>query len=530
MNNLMRKESKHIILNLMIFLLIFFLSTVSSSYSPHETQRFTTSSDDITDLVVAAINQTISKVNLSSSNFSYLLNRLGSSLSHRERCAFDDCLELLDDTVFDLTTAISELRSHSPEIHNVKMFLSATLTNTRTCLDGFASNDEVEDENWNYNNNKTYGVAESLKESLFNISSHVKNSLAMLEDIPGNIPGKLEEDVAFPMWVSGSDRNLLQDPVDESKVDLVVAQNGTGNYTTIGEALSAAPNSSETRFVIYIKCGVYLENIEIAREKTMIMFVGDGIGQTVIKANRSYADGWTAFHSATVGVRGSGFIAKDLSFVNDAGRTRYQAVALRSSSDHSAFYRCSFESYQDTIYAHSHKQFYRECDIYGTVDFIFGDASVVFQNCSLFARRPNPNQRIIYTAQGREDSRQPTGISIINSKILAAPELIPVQANFKAYLGRPWQLFSRTVIMKSFIDDLIDPAGWLKWKGDFALETLFYGEYMNEGPGSNLTNRVQWPGFKRIETEEEAAEFSVGPFIEGNKWLNSTGIPYTLDI
>lgn len=262
----------------------------------------------------------------------------------------------------------------------------------------------------------------------------------------------------------------------------------------------------------------------------MIMFVGDGIGRTVIKANRSGADGWTAFNSATVGVRGSGFIAKDISFVNDAGPTKHQAVALRSGSDLSAFYRCSFESYQDTIYVHSHKQFYRECDIYGTVDFIFGDAAAVFQNCTLHARRPNLNQRITYTAQGREDPRQPTGISMINCRILAAPDLVPVKANYKAYLGRPWQLYSRTVIIKSFIDDLVDPAGWLEWKDDFALDTLYYGEYMNEGPGSNMTNRVKWPGFKRIETAVEATQFTVGPFIEGDKWLNSTGIPFTLDL
>ncbi|KAG7553242.1 Pectinesterase inhibitor domain [Arabidopsis thaliana x Arabidopsis arenosa] len=208
----MTKESKHIILSLTFLLL--FLSTVFSS---HKTQRFT-SSDDITELVIASLNQTISKVNLSSSNFSDLLSRLGSNLSHRDRCAFDDCLELFDDTVFDLTTAVSELLSHSPELHNVKMFLSAAMTNTRTCLDGFASSNNDENSN---NNNKTYGVAESLKESLFNISSHVSDSLAMLEDIPGNIPGSPEEDVGFPMWVSGSDRNLLQDPVDESKVNLV---------------------------------------------------------------------------------------------------------------------------------------------------------------------------------------------------------------------------------------------------------------------------------------------------------------------
>ncbi|ESQ37892.1 hypothetical protein EUTSA_v10029374mg [Eutrema salsugineum] len=533
--NHLKKDSRYIvILSVLPFtFLLIFLTTVVSSHSPsstlHKTQRFA-SSDNITELVVATLNQTISKVNLSSSNFSHLQNRLGSNISHRDRCAFQDCLELLDDTVYDLTTAISELRSLPPVLHNVNMLLSAVMTNTRTCLDGFYSSDDEDDENSN-NDNKIYGVAESMKESLLNISRNVRESLAMLdENIPGNIPGKLEKDVKFPMWVSGSDRKLLQDPVNETKANIVVAQNGTGNFTTIGAAVSAAPNSSETRFVIYITCGVYFENIEIPREKTMIMFVGDGIGRTILKANRSSADGWTAFNSATVGVRGSGFIAKDISFVNDAGPTKHQAVALRSSSDLSAYYRCSFESYQDTIYVHSHKQFYRECDIYGTVDFIFGDASVVFQNCSLYARRPNPNQRITYTAQGREDSSQPTGISIVHSRILAAPDLIPVKAKFKAYLGRPWQLYSRTVIIKSFIDDIVDPAGWLKWKDGFALDTLYYGEYMNEGPGSNMTNRVKWPGFKRIETEVEATQFTVGPFIEGNKWLNSTGIPFTLDL
>ncbi|CAH8322681.1 unnamed protein product [Eruca vesicaria subsp. sativa] len=520
----LRKEPKYIVTLISLLLpftfLLMFLPTVVSSHSLHKTQHLT-SSGNIIELLVATLNQTISKVNLSSSNFSNLQTSLGSNLTHRDRCAFGDCLELLDDTVLDLTTAISELQFPSPELYSVSMLLSAAMTNTRTCLDGFASSDH--DENTNGNSKTTYGVAESMRESLFNISRHVRESLAMLE----NIPGKLDNDVGFRTWV---DRKLLQDPTDGTKFDLVVSQNGSGNFTTIGEAVSAAPNSSETRFVICIKYGVYFENIEIPREKTMIMFVGDGIGRTLIKANRSGADGWTAFNSATVGVRGSGFIAKDISFVNDAGPTKHQAVALRSGSDLSAFYRCSFESYQDTIYVHSHKQFYRECDIYGTVDFIFGDAAAVFQNCSLYARRPNPNQRITYTAQGREDPRQPTGISIINCKILAAPDLIPVKVDFKAYLGRPWQLYSRTVIIKSFIDDLVDPDGWLKWKDEFALDTLYFGEYMNEGPGSNITNRVKWSGFKPIETAIEATQFTVGPFIDGNKWLNSTGIPFTPDL
>ncbi|CAN8237785.1 unnamed protein product [Cochlearia groenlandica] len=531
MNTIKNHNSSHIILNfLLLIVFILFLSTAVSYHSPTNFNQ-TSSSDNITNLIVATLNHTIFKANLSFSDFINLQKRLDSNLSHRDLCAFNDCLELLDDTVYDLTTAISNLQSHSQDIHEIKMLLSAAMTNTRTCLDGFASGDNDDEDDSNYNK-RYYGVAEILKENLFDISSQLKNSLGMVENIPRNVSKAiLEKDVgSFPIWLSKNEHKILQDPVNETNVDLVVAQNGTGNFTTVAEAVLAAPNASETRFVIYIKCGVYMENIEIPREKTMIMFVGDGIGETIITANRSFGDGWTAFDSATVGVRGNGFIAKYISFVNHAGPTNHQAVALRSSSDLSAFYRCSFESYQDTIYVHSHKQFYRECDIYGTVDFIFGDASVVFQNCSLYARKPNPNQRIIYTAQGREDPRQPTGISIINSKILAAPDLIPVHTEFKAYLGRPWQLYSRTVIIKSFIDNLVDPAGWLQWKGEFALDTLYYGEFMNEGPGSNLTNRVKWPGFKPMVNADEAIQFSVGPFIEGNKWINFTGIPFSLDL
>ncbi|CAA7054185.1 unnamed protein product [Microthlaspi erraticum] len=529
MNNPIRKTSNHKILNLLsLTFLLIFLSTVVSSHSQstnHKTQRLT-ETNKITELVIATLNQTISNVNLSSSNFLDLQKRLGPKLTHRDRCAFEDCLGLLDDTISDLKTAISKLQSSSLGSHDVNMLLSDAMTNQDTCLDGFtASDDEKSDD-------RTYRLAESLKESIINISNNLSNSLDMLQKIRGKDSSTeaLEVDAEFPSWISENDQRLLQSPVEETDFNLYVAKDGTGNFTTISEAISAAPKLSETRFMIYIKEGLYFENVEISKKKTMIMLVGDGIGKTIIKGNRSRVDGWSTFQSATVGVKGNGFIAKGISFVNFAGPSKHQAVAFRSGSDLSAFYRCAFEGYQDTLYVHSAKQFYRECDIFGTIDFIFGNAAVVFQNCSLYARKPNPHQKIVYTAQGRNQSEQPTGISMINCSILAAEDLIPVKASFKAFLGRPWRLFSRTLVMKSFIDDLIDPAGWLEWKDVFALDTLYYGEYMNEGPGSNMTNRVKWLGFQQNVTEVEAAQFTVGPFIDGNTWLNSTGIPFNLGL
>lgn len=226
-------------------------------------------------------------------------------------------------------------------------------------------------------------------------------------------------------------------------------------------------------------------------------------------------------------VVGDGFIARDITIENSAGPSKHQAVALRSGSDRSAFYRCSFVGYQDTLYVHSFRQFYRECDVYGTVDFIFGNAAVVFQKCNLYARKPNPNQKNIFTAQGREDPNQNTGISIINCKLAAAADLLPVQSMFKTYLGRPWKNYSRTIITHSQLDDLIDPAGWLEWDGDFALSTLDYGEYKNRGPGSDTSNRVTWPGYRVINSTEDVKPFTVPNFIQGDDWLPAYNIPYS---
>ncbi|CAN6468222.1 unnamed protein product [Victoria cruziana] len=257
------------------------------------------------------------------------------------------------------------------------------------------------------------------------------------------------------------------------------------------------------------------------------MLVGDGKWKTVVKAGRNVVDGWTTYRSATVGVSADGFMARDITFENSAGPSKHQAVAFRSGSDQSALYRCSFAGYQDTLYVHSLRQFYRECDIYGTVDFIFGNAAVVFQNCNLYARKPDPNQQNIFTAQGRTDPNQNTGISIQNCKVGAASDLIPVKSNFSSYLGRPWKEYSRTVFMESYLEDLIDPAGWREWNGTFALDTLYYREYMNRGPGAGTAQRVTWPGYNATANATEVSQFTVQNFIQGTDWLPQSGFPFS---
>ncbi|VFQ87860.1 unnamed protein product [Cuscuta campestris] len=416
--------------------------------------------------------------------------------NEQEKVALTDCLELYQNLVERINaTADPQTKCTATD---AQTWLSGALTDYETCLAGFVD----------------LGVTGNVMPMLAsNFSNLICNSLAINKGyIPRDNTARSRE--GFPVWVKPGDRKLLQESPPASNANVVVAQDGSGNYRTVGESVAAAAGRRPGggRFVIYVKAGVYNENVEIGTKLKNIMLVGDGIGNTIITGSKSVGGGTTTFSSATVGVDGDGFIAQGITFRNTAGAANHQAVAMRSGSDLSVFYRCSFEGYQDTLYAYSNRQFYRECEIYGTVDFIFGNAAVVFQNCNIYARN-SPSKTNTITAQGRTDPNQNTGISIHDSIITAASDLTGSLGSVRTYLGRPWKQYSRTVIMKTSMDGLIDPAGWLPWDGAFALSTLYYGEFANTGPGASTAGRVNWGGYHVITSAAEASQFTVGNFI-----------------
>ncbi|KAK6785826.1 hypothetical protein RDI58_014351 [Solanum bulbocastanum] len=269
---------------------------------------------------------------------------------------------------------------------------------------------------------------------------------------------------------------------------VIVSQDGSGNFSTINDAVAIAPNNTDGStgyFLIYITAGVYEEYISIAKNKKYLMMIGDGINQTIITGNHSYnVDGYTTFSSSTFAVVGEGFVAVNITFQNTAGAINHQAVAVRNGADLSTFYSCSFQGYQDTLYVHSLRQFYREYDIYGTINFIFGNAVAVFQNSNIYPKLPLQNQFNAITAQGRTDLNQNTEISIQNC--------------------------------------MVKPADDLKFNNN---STQTYLEFNNTGPGSNTSGRVTWPHFHVIDVAD-AANFTVSSFLLGDNWLTQTGVPY----
>lgn len=155
-----------------------------------------------------------------------------------------------------------------------------------------------------------------------------------------------------------------------------------------------------------------------------------------------------------------------------------------------------------------------------------GNAAVVLQKCNIVARKPSSGQQNMVTAQGKTDKNQNTGTSIQSCKITPSSDLKPVIKSFKTFLGRPWKNFSTTVYMESYIDNHIDPAGWAPWDGSLYLDTLYYGEYKNNGPGSDTSKRVNWKGYHVITKASEAIKFTVSQLLGGGSWIKDAGVSF----
>ena len=230
------------------------------------------------------------------------------------------------------------------------------------------------------------------------------------------------------------------------------------------------------------------------------------------------------FVNLFVGVIGDGFMASGVTFQNTAGPVEHQAVAFRSQSDLSVIENCEFISNQDTLYAHSLRQYYKSCRIQGNVDFIFGNAAAFFQDCVILVAprqiEPEKGETNAVTAQSRTSPAQSTGFVFHNCVINGTEEYMALYYSnpsvHRNFLGRPWREYSRTIYINSTIEALISPEGWLPWNGDYALATLYYGEYANSGPGANVTGRVSWSS--RIPDEHVQA-YSVHNFIQGDGWI-----------
>ncbi|KAG0478168.1 hypothetical protein HPP92_012887 [Vanilla planifolia] len=308
---------------------------------------------------------------------------------------------------------------------------------------------------------------------------------------------------------------------------VTVALDGTGDFRTITEAIEIVPSKSSSRTTIVVGAGVYHEYLVVPPEKVNLTLQGAGSGATIITGNRSHAGGWSTLDSATVSIEAAGFAALDLTFQNSAGIQGGQAVALNVHGGTSAFYRCVIDGYQDTLFAQSGRQFYRGCTILGTVDFIFGNAAAVFQDCVI---SPRGSRGGTITAQSRQQKKERKAFSFHRCVVEAIADADSGEEAVKPesfYLGRPWRPYASVVFLKTFMSDVINPKGWVPWDGPSKPmpPTIYYGEFENFGPGAAAAGRVKLEGVKQIG-KAEASWFTVGALIAGDSWIPATNVPF----
>lgn len=273
----------------------------------------------------------------------------------------------------------------------------------------------------------------------------------------------------------------------QRKYDFIVAKDGTGNYQTVQEAINAVPDFRKARTTILIKAGTYKEKLVLPKSKSDVTFIGEDASKTILtyddyasKKNR-FGEEMGTTGSTSFYVFGDDFTAENITFENSAGPVG-QAVAVRVDADRVVFIDCRFLGFQDTLYPFGEKsrQYYRNCYIEGTVDFIFGWSTAVFEDCTIFCKKGG------YVTAASTLETTPYGFVFLNCRITGdAPE-------HSFYLGRPWRPYAKTVFIDCFLDKHIRPEGWHNWDKPDAEKTAYYAEYRSTGPGANPKARAPW--------------------------------------
>jgi pectinesterase len=288
----------------------------------------------------------------------------------------------------------------------------------------------------------------------------------------------------------------------QQKYDFVVDSNGSGNFRNVQDAIDAVPDFRKNQTTIFIKSGVYKEKLILATSKANVKLIGEEVTKTIItyddyasKKNR-FGEEIGTTGSTTFYVFGDDFVAENITFENSAGAVG-QAVAVRVDGDRVRFTNCRFLGSQDTLYPHGEKsrQYYKNCYIEGTVDFIFGWSTAVFDSCTIFCKKGGG-----YITAASTLETTPHGFVFMNCKITGDGPW------HSFYLGRPWRPFAKTVFLNCEMSVVIKPEGWHNWNKPDAEKTAFYAEYNSRGEGSTIDKRVAW---SHMLNDAHAKEYSI---------------------
>ncbi len=269
----------------------------------------------------------------------------------------------------------------------------------------------------------------------------------------------------------------------------VVAQDGTGHYRTVQEAVNAVPDfrkAGPTR--ILIRKGVYKEKLVVPNTKDGVQLYGeDGVTITyddfASKPN-VFGENKGTSGSSSVYIYGPNFLAENITFENSSGPVG-QAVACFVGADRAVFRRCRFLGFQDTLYTFGEntREYYEDCYIEGTVDFIFGKATAVFNRCEIHSKRNGG-----YLTAPATPQTSAYGYVFFDCRMTVDDDV----KDGSVWLSRPWRPYAKCVFIRCEMGRHIRPEGWHNWGNPANEQTAYYAEYQSLGKGANPNQRVSW--------------------------------------
>ena len=311
------------------------------------------------------------------------------------------------------------------------------------------------------------------------------------------------------------------------RYDIVVSPDGHGDFATVQQAIDAVPDYSHEHITtIYIRKGVYKENVHIPHSKFRMHISGEDACGTIITFDKAAKHNWplTGYPigtsgSATIYIHSSYVTFENLTFENTAGEGKEigQAVAVFTDGDFLFFKNCRFIGNQDTLYTYGRygkdggikRNYFLDCYIEGTTDFIFGPSIAYFENCTIHSKKNS------YVTAASTLKGQKYGYVFKNCRLTAAEGIT------KCYLGRPWGAYAKTVFIDCELGGHILPEGWHDWEKPGKPDTKknsYYAEWGSYGPGAEGP-RVKWA---RKLTARKAAEYTFEKVMyqkqDGIKW------------
>jgi pectinesterase len=299
--------------------------------------------------------------------------------------------------------------------------------------------------------------------------------------------------------------------------DVKTGIEGTTEFPTIQMAMDhhpfaeVGPDGKFGHVYIEIAPGVYHERVIVTQNHSNITFIGMGKSPSdvVITNSLNAKQAGGTFFTETVEINGSGFEADNITFENTAGNTG-QAVAAAVRADRVLFKHCRFLGHQDTLFADYGRQYYVDSYIEGGVDFIFGNATAVFDHSEIHANGPG-----YLTAQSRTSPAQSTGYVILDSRVTSGIE--PDASRATISLGRPWRPFSRVIYINTELPPNVIPEGWNKWGNTSSDPQAYYAEFQSTGAGANPAARVSW---SHQLSAREAEQYRPRTFLAGKDHWN----------